>query len=198
MKSITLTLTVDQVQLIANALGELPYKVAEGTINDIRAQVGRGRVILGLSGGVDSAVAAALVHRAIGDRLTCVYVDHGLMRKRESEILREVFAERLGMKIVMVDAQERFQHALEGVIDPEQKRTIIGREFIRVFDEESVNAFALPGGYVYVTRGLLALAGSEAELASVLAHEIGHVTARHAAQRHQRVASASTQGTSCP
>ena len=129
-----------------------PGRLAEDAVAAIRAQVGpTDRVLCALSGGVDSAVAAALVHRAIGDRLTCVYVDHGLMRKRESEILREVFAERLGMKIVMVDAQERFQHALEGVIDPEQKRTIIGREFIRVFDEESTRA----GEFRFLAQGTL-------------------------------------------
>jgi GMP synthase (glutamine-hydrolysing) len=129
-----------------------PGRLAEDAVAAIRAQVGpTDRVLCALSGGVDSAVAAALVHRAIGDRLTCVYVDHGLMRKRESEILREVFAERLGMKIVMVDAQERFQHALEGVVDPEQKRTIIGREFIRVFDEESTRA----GEFRFLAQGTL-------------------------------------------
>jgi GMP synthase (glutamine-hydrolysing) len=85
---------------------------------------------------VDSAVAAALVHRAVGDRLTCIYVDHGLMRKKESELLRETFAEHLGMRLVMVDARERFLRRLAGVEDPEQKRRIIGDEFIRVFEEK--------------------------------------------------------------
>ena len=82
-------------------------------------------------------MAAALVHRAIGDQLTCIYVDHGLMRKRESELLRTTFAEHLGMKLVMVDARDRFLARLAGVEDPEQKRRIIGDEFIRVFEEEA-------------------------------------------------------------
>ena len=96
-----------------------------------------GLVICALSGGVDSAVAAALVHRAVGDRLTCIYVDHGLMRKKESELLRVTFERDLGMNLVMVDARERFLARLAGVEDPEQKRKIIGDEFIRVFEEEA-------------------------------------------------------------
>ena len=99
-----------------------------------------GKVICALSGGVDSAVAAALVHRAVGDRLTCIYVDHGLMRKRESELLRATFEQNLGMNLVMVDARERFLARLAGVEDPEQKRRIIGDEFIRVFEEEAAQA----------------------------------------------------------
>ena len=129
-----------------------PGRLAEDAVAAIQAQVGpTDRVLCALSGGVDSAVAAALVHKAIGDRLTCVYVDHGLMRKRESEILREVFAEQLGMKIIMVEAQERFHHALEGVVDPEEKRKIIGREFIRVFEEESARA----GDFKFLAQGTL-------------------------------------------
>ena len=99
-----------------------------------------GLVICALSGGVDSAVAAALVHRAVGDRLTCIYVDHGLMRKKESELLRVTFERDLGMRLVMVDARERFLARLAGVEDPEQKRKIIGDEFIRVFEEEAGQA----------------------------------------------------------
>ena len=99
-----------------------------------------GLVICALSGGVDSAVAAALVHRAVGDRLTCIYVDHGLMRKKESELLRVTFERNLGMRLVMVDARERFLARLAGVEDPEQKRRIIGDEFIRVFEEEAAQA----------------------------------------------------------
>ena len=110
-----------------------------------------GLVICALSGGVDSAVAAALVHRAVGDRLTCIYVDHGLMRKKESELLRVTFERDLGMNLVMVDARERFLARLAGVEDPEQKRRIIGDEFIRVFEEESAKL----GRIDFLTQGTL-------------------------------------------
>jgi GMP synthase (glutamine-hydrolysing) len=111
--------------------------LVETTVAEIRERVGSGHVICALSGGVDSAVAATLVHRAIGDQLTCIYVDHGLMRKRESELLRVTFERDLGMKLVMVEARDRFLARLAGVEDPEQKRRIIGDEFIRVFEEEA-------------------------------------------------------------
>ena len=104
-----------------------------------------------MSGGVDSAVAAALVHRAVGDRLTCIYVDHGLMRKKESELLRVTFERDLGMNLVMVDARERFLARLAGVEDPEQKRKIIGDEFIRVFEEEAAKIGAID----FLTQGTL-------------------------------------------
>jgi GMP synthase (glutamine-hydrolysing) len=129
-----------------------PGRVAEDAIAAIAAQVGPAdRVLCALSGGVDSAVAAALIHRAIGDRLVCVYVDHGLMRKRESDLLREVFANTLGMTIHMVDAEARFLGALSGVEDPEEKRKIIGREFIRVFEEESTKL----GEFKFLAQGTL-------------------------------------------
>lgn len=111
--------------------------LVETTVADVRERVGAGHVICALSGGVDSAVAATLVHRAIGDQLTCIYVDHGLMRKRESELLRVTFERDLGMRLVMVDARDRFLARLAGVEDPEAKRRIIGDEFIRVFEEEA-------------------------------------------------------------
>ena len=128
-----------------------PASFIESTVAEIRARVGGGKVICALSGGVDSAVAATLVHRAVGDQLTCIYVDHGLMRKRESELLRETFANNLGMQLVMVDARERFLARLAGVEDPEQKRRIIGDEFIRVFEEEAGRL----GQIDFLTQGTL-------------------------------------------
>ena len=123
----------------------------ETTVAEIRERVGEGHVICALSGGVDSAVAATLVHRAIGDQLTCIYVDHGLMRKRESELLRVTFERDLGMRLVMVDARDRFLKRLAGVEDPEEKRTIIGDEFIRVFEEEATKL----GQIDFLTQGTL-------------------------------------------
>ena len=109
----------------------------EEQIERIRAQVGDGRAICGLSGGVDSSVAALLVHRAIGDRLTCVFVDHGLMRKNEGEQVIAAFRDHFQVPLVAVDAEERFLARLQGVTDPEEKRKRIGAEFIRVFEEEA-------------------------------------------------------------
>ncbi len=103
----------------------------------IRAQVGDEEVILGLSGGVDSSVAAALIHRAIGDQLTCVFVDHGLLRLNEGQMVMDMFAGRLHAKVVHVDASEQFLGHLQGVADPEAKRKIIGREFVEVFKAEA-------------------------------------------------------------
>jgi GMP synthase (glutamine-hydrolysing) len=111
--------------------------VIEEQIARIRAQVGDGRAICGLSGGVDSSVAALLVHRAIGDRLTCVFVDHGLMRKNEGAQVVAAFRDHFRVPLVAVDASERFLSRLEGVTDPEEKRKRIGAEFIRVFEEEA-------------------------------------------------------------
>jgi GMP synthase (glutamine-hydrolysing) len=111
--------------------------VIDEQINRIRAQVGDGRAICGLSGGVDSSVAALLVHRAIGDRLTCVFVDHGLMRKNEGAQVIAAFRDHFRVPLVAVDAEERFLARLSGVSDPEQKRKVIGAEFIRVFEEEA-------------------------------------------------------------
>ncbi len=111
--------------------------VIEDQIARIRALVGDGRAICGLSGGVDSSVAALLVHRAIGDRLTCVFVDHGLMRKNEGAQVVEAFRDQFEVPLVAVDAEDRFLAKLKGVSDPERKRKIIGAEFIRVFEEEA-------------------------------------------------------------
>jgi GMP synthase (glutamine-hydrolysing) len=114
-----------------------PASVADEQIERIRAQVGDGQVICGLSGGVDSAVAALLTHRAVGDQLTCVFVDHGLMRKGEGAQVIEAFRDHFRVPLVAVDAEERFLGRLAGVTDPERKRKIIGEEFVRVFEEEA-------------------------------------------------------------
>src|SRR5678815_4404438 len=113
-----------------------PAAVIEEQVERIRAQVGSGRVICGLSGGVDSSVAALLVHKAVGDQLTCVFVDHGLMRKNEGDQVIAAFRDHFGVPLVAVDAEERFLTALRGTSEPERKRKIIGAEFIRVFEEE--------------------------------------------------------------
>ncbi len=121
-------------------------------VEQIRAQVGREEVILGLSGGVDSSVAAALIHRAIGDQLTCVFVDTGLLRLDEGAQVVETFQRHMGMKLVHVDASERFMSELAGVADPEEKRRIIGREFVHVFQEQAArlaNAKWLAQGTIY-------------------------------------------------
>ena len=118
----------------------------------IREQVGDEEVILGLSGGVDSSVAAALIHRAIGERLTCVFVDHGLLRLNEAQLVMEMFAGRLHARVVRIDAAEAFMTALAGVADPEAKRRIIGREFVEVFQREAgklKNARWLAQGTIY-------------------------------------------------
>ena len=114
-----------------------PASVIDEQVEAIRAQVGEARAICGLSGGVDSATAALLVHRAIGDRLTCVFVDHGMMRKDEASQVVEAFRDRLGVPLIHVDAADRFLDRLAGVDDPETKRKIIGEEFIRVFEQEA-------------------------------------------------------------
>ena len=114
-----------------------PAAVIEEQVERIRAQVGRERVICGLSGGVDSAVAALLVHKAVGDQLTCVFVDHGMMRKNEAEQVVETFGGHFHVPLVHVAAEERFLSKLAGVSDPERKRMIVGEEFIRVFEEEA-------------------------------------------------------------
>lgn len=109
----------------------------ERTIQEIREKVGKEKVILGLSGGVDSSVAAVLIHRAIGDQLSCIFVDTGLLRKDEGRKVMENYGEHFHMNITMVDAKVRFMTKLKGISDPEEKRKIIGREFVAVFDEES-------------------------------------------------------------
>jgi GMP synthase (glutamine-hydrolysing) len=114
-----------------------PANFVTDAVKRIREQVGDGRVICALSGGVDSTVAAALIHRAIGDRLTCIFVDNGLLRRGEADRVRHVFARDLGVNLRFVDGSERFLGALKGVTDPETKRKRIGEEFIRIFEEEA-------------------------------------------------------------
>ncbi|MFD3706293.1 glutamine-hydrolyzing GMP synthase [Nocardia sp. NPDC058658] len=122
-----------------------PANIAESLIESVRAQIGDGHAICGLSGGVDSAVAAALVQRAIGDKLTCVFVDHGLLRAGEREQVQQDFVAATGAKLVTVDAVDKFLGELKGVSDPEEKRKIIGREFIRSF-EDAVSGIVIEQG----------------------------------------------------
>jgi len=125
---------------------------AQEAVEKIRHQVGKDEVILGLSGGVDSSVTAALIHRAIGDQLTCVFVDNGLLRLHEREQVAQTFRDNMGMKLIVVDASNRFMDALAGVTDPEAKRKIIGRLFVEVFQEEAEklqNAKWLAQGTIY-------------------------------------------------
>jgi GMP synthase (glutamine-hydrolysing) len=121
--------------------------VIDEQVDAIRAQVGDKLVICGLSGGVDSAVAAALVQRAIGDQLTCVFVNHGLLRAGEAEQVEKDFVSATGVRLKVVDAERRFLDALAGVIDPEQKRKVIGREFIRVFEDAAAEVVADAGAH---------------------------------------------------
>jgi GMP synthase (glutamine-hydrolysing) len=123
----------------------------EAAIEKIRAQVGRGKVICGLSGGVDSAVAAVLIHEAIGDQLTCVFVDHGLLRLNEAETVVDLFRHHYNIPLVHVDASKQFLGELQGVTDPEQKRKTIGRLFIDVFDAEAKKI----GGAEFLAQGTL-------------------------------------------
>jgi GMP synthase (glutamine-hydrolysing) len=123
----------------------------EEAIVEVKRQAAYGRVICGLSGGVDSSVAASLVHKAVGDRLTCIFVDNGLLRAREAVQVETLFRDAFKMNLVVVDAAERFLSQLAGVEDPEQKRKIIGREFIAVFEEEARKL----GGADYLVQGTL-------------------------------------------
>ena len=149
---------------------------AKEAVEKIRAEGGDEEVILGLSGGVDSSVTAALIHRAIGQRLTCVFVDNGLLRKNEREQVRETFEKNMGLKLIVVDAIDRFMNALAGVSDPEQKRKIIGREFVNVFQEEAAkikNAKWLAQGTIY--PDVIESAGAKTKKAKVIKshHNVG-------------------------
>lgn len=126
------------VRKICGCTGQwTPGRIIDDAVERIRGQVGSDRVILGLSGGVDSSVAAALIHRAIGDQLTCVFVDNGLLRLAEGDQVMATFAENLGVKVIRVDAEQRFLSALTGESDPEKKRKIIGGLFVDIFEEQS-------------------------------------------------------------
>jgi GMP synthase (glutamine-hydrolysing) len=133
-----------------------PGNIIDDAIARVRAQVGTAHVLLGLSGGVDSSVVAALLHRAIGDQLTCVFVDHGLLRHREGDQVMAIFAQNLGVKVIRVDAEARFLSELAGVDDPEAKRKIIGRLFVEVFEEESNRITGSAGGRVeFLAQGTI-------------------------------------------
>jgi GMP synthase (glutamine-hydrolysing) len=149
---------------------------AAEAVEKIRAQVGKEEVILGLSGGVDSSVAAALIHRAIGNQLTCVFVDTGLLRLAEGQQVIDTFQKHMGMKLIAIDAAARFMDALKGVADPEEKRKIIGREFVHVFQEEAAklpNAKWLAQGTIY--PDVIESAGAKTKKATTIKshHNVG-------------------------
>ncbi len=132
-----------------------PRNFVNDSINRVRSQVGDGQVICALSGGVDSAVTAVLLQRAIGDQLTCVFVNNGLMRNGETDLVQDVFQENFRIDLRYVDAEDKFLDALHGVTDPEQKRKIIGEEFIRVFEEEAAGLGEVDWGrFVSVLGGV--------------------------------------------
>lgn len=146
------TLFDNFVHWICSCVGEWSMdSLADELIEEIRNQVGDCRVVAGLSGGVDSSVAATLVHNAIGDRLTCIFVDHGLLRKNEAAEVMNYYRNEIGLNVIEVDAKDRFLSKLAGVSEPERKRKIIGEEFIRVFEEEAkkIGADYLLQGTIY-------------------------------------------------
>ena len=150
--------------------------IIEDQVARVRAQVGDDEVVLGLSGGVDSSVVAALLHRAIGDQLTCVFVDTGLLRWQEGDQVMAMFAEHMGVRVIRVDAADRYFNALEGVSDPEAKRKIIGKLFVEIFDEEAGrlrNARWLAQGTIY--PDVIESAGSKTGKAHVIKshHNVG-------------------------
>ncbi|MGZ5021206.1 MAG: glutamine-hydrolyzing GMP synthase, partial [Chthoniobacterales bacterium] len=158
-------------EIIRNFLYEICHCAMDWTMGSfiedacqrVRAQVGDEKVVLGLSGGVDSSVTAALLHKAIGDQLTCIFVNNGLLRAREEEMVQRVFGENFHIKLKYVDASERFLTKLRGITDPEQKRKIIGNEFIDVFQhateellaEDQANGSGAHGGYRFLAQGTL-------------------------------------------
>ncbi len=153
-----------------------PGNIVSDAIATVREKIGDGKVLLGLSGGVDSSVVAALLHEAIGDQLVCVFVDHGLLRLNEGDQVMATFAENLGVNVIRVNAAERFFNALKGVADPEEKRKIIGGQFIEVFDEEATKLDGiewLAQGTIY--PDVIESAGAETGKAHVIKshHNVG-------------------------
>ncbi len=139
----------------------------EQQLNDIRETVGDKKVICALSGGVDSSVAAVLIHKAIGDQLTCIFVDHGLLRKNEADSVMKLFRQEFAMNVIKVDAQKRFLDKLAGITDPEEKRKVIGNEFIYVFEEEAnrlENISFLAQGTIYADVVESGAGGSDSKL----------------------------------
>jgi GMP synthase (glutamine-hydrolysing) len=150
--------------------------IIENLITQIRSQVGKQEVILGLSGGVDSSVVAALLYKAIGAQLTCVFVDTGLLRLNEAEEIMQQFADHMNIKVIRVDAQKRFEKALEGIFDPERKRKIIGNLFVKIFEEQASkikNAKWLAQGTIY--PDIIESAGDSSKSAHVIKshHNVG-------------------------
>ncbi|HYF97719.1 MAG TPA: glutamine-hydrolyzing GMP synthase, partial [Coxiellaceae bacterium] len=155
--------------------------IIQASIAQIRAEVGEEHVLLGLSGGVDSSVVAALLHKAIGDQLTCVFVDTGLLRLHEGDQVMQIFAEHLGVKVIRVDAAEHFYQALTGISDPEQKRKIIGKAFIDIFESEAAklkNVKWLAQGTIY--PDVIESAGKQFKKAHVIKshHNVGGLPAK--------------------
>jgi GMP synthase (glutamine-hydrolysing) len=159
-----------------------PHNIVEASIADVRARVGDGHVILGLSGGVDSSVVAALLHEAIGDQLCCIFVDNGLLRYREGDQVMQQFAEHMGVNVIRIDAEDRFLAKLEGLTDPEDKRKAIGNLFIEIFEEEARkhnDADFLAQGTIY--PDVIESAGASTGKAHLIKshHNVGGLPAGH-------------------
>jgi GMP synthase (glutamine-hydrolysing) len=161
---------------ICNIAGDwTPGNFVSETIERIKKQVGKGKVICALSGGVDSAVTAKLVHEAIGDQLTCIFVNNGLLRREEPERVRQVFQDSLGLNLIYVDAEERFLTALAGIADPEEKRKTIGAEFINIFEEQAGSL----GSVDFLAQGTL--------YPDVIESQTSESTAAHKIKTHHNV-----------
>ncbi len=178
---------------ICGATGDwTPAHFIETTVAAIREKVGAGHVICGLSGGVDSSVAAVLVHKAIGSQLTCIFVNNGVLRKNEFQSVQKNLRDKLGLNIVAVDASERFLAQLAGVTDPETKRKSIGAEFIAVFDDEATRIAKETGGMstgwcrARSTPTSSSPPASEGPRQTIKSHHnVGGLPLRHEAQAHR-------------